>query len=65
MKSNSSCLLSVDHNVYNKIECEEVHLFQPFSHAESGAKTITKQTFQLVTETNSTVAEQGNGIIKH
>ncbi|PSN49824.1 hypothetical protein C0J52_08839 [Blattella germanica] len=54
MKSSSVCEMSVDHYVYNKIICEDVHLFQPFSSKESGAQTVTKQVLTLVTENNST-----------
>ncbi|PNF37376.1 hypothetical protein B7P43_G17198, partial [Cryptotermes secundus] len=54
MRSNSSCEISVDHNVYNKIVCQEVHLFQPFSSNDSGAHTVVKQVLTLLTESNST-----------
>ncbi|XP_066998183.2 uncharacterized protein Apoltp [Anabrus simplex] len=54
IKTRNSCNISVDHHVYNKIECEDVHIFQPFSNGDSGAKTITRQVFTLVAETNTT-----------
>jgi len=54
MRSDSSCEMSVDHNVYNKIICQEVHIFQPFSSKDSGAQTIIKQVLTLLTESNST-----------
>ncbi|XP_069692884.1 uncharacterized protein Apoltp isoform X2 [Periplaneta americana] len=57
MKSNSSCEMSVDHNIYNKIECQEVHLFQPFSGNNSGAQTTTKQVLTLLSEKNTTEEE--------
>jgi hypothetical protein len=52
--------MSVDHNVYNKIICQEVHLFQPFSSKDSGAQTIIKQVLTLLTESNSTSEVPGN-----
>ncbi|XP_049847119.1 uncharacterized protein LOC126299332 [Schistocerca gregaria] len=55
MKSNSSCQLHVDHNIYSKIDCEEVHLFQPFSYKQSGAKTIIHQVLTLTSESNVTI----------
>lgn len=63
MRSNSSCEMSVDHNIYNKIVCQEVHLFQPFSSKDSGAQTIIKQVLTLVTERNSTSDLPGNLLI--
>ena len=63
MRSTSSCEMSVDHRVYNKIVCEEVHLFQPFSSKESGAQTVTKQVLTLIMETNSTGETPGKLVI--
>lgn len=60
MRSDSSCEMSVDHNVYNKIICQEVHIFQPFSSKDSGAQTIIKQVLTLLTESNSTSVVPGN-----
>lgn len=54
MRSDSSCEMSVDHNIYNKIICQEVHIFQPFSSKDNGAQTIIKQILTLLTESNST-----------
>jgi hypothetical protein len=52
--------MSVDHNVYNKIVCQEVHIFQPFSSKDNGAQTIIKQVLTLLTESNSTSEVPGN-----
>lgn len=60
MRSDSSCEMSVDHNVYNKITCQEVHIFQPFSSKSSGAQTIIKQVLTLLSESNSTSEVPGN-----
>jgi len=60
MRSDSSCEMSVDHNVYNKIICQEVHTFQPFSSKDSGAQTIIKQVLTLLAESNSTSGVPGN-----
>ena len=60
MQSDSSCEMSVDHNVYNKIICQEVHIFQPFSSKDSGAQTIIKQVLTLLTESNFTSEVPGN-----
>lgn len=64
MRSNSSCEMSVDHNVYNKIICQEVHLFQPFSSNDSGAHTVVTQVLTLLTESNSTSEVPGNILIR-
>lgn len=64
MRSDSSCEMSVDHKVYNKIVCQELHLFQPFSSKDSGAQTIIKQMLTLLTESNSTSEMPGNFIIQ-
>jgi hypothetical protein len=63
MRSNSSCEMSVDHNVYNKIVCQEVHIFQPFSSNDSGAHTTVKQVLTLLTESNSTSEVPGNHLL--
>jgi hypothetical protein len=64
MRSNSSCEMSVDHNVYNKIVCHEVHLFQPFASNDSGAHTVIKQVLTLLSESNATSETPGKRLIQ-
>lgn len=58
LKSLSKCELSIDHNIYNEITCEESHVFQPFSNQNAGAATIVAQRLILLTENNKTVEEE-------
>lgn len=58
LKSLSKCELSIDHNIYNEITCEESHVFQPFSNQDAGAATIVTQRLILLTENSKTVEEQ-------
>lgn len=58
MKSTSTCQLSIDHYVYNGVECEERHVFQPFSNGDAGATTVVKQRLILLEEIEATVDEQ-------
>lgn len=64
MKSQSSCTLSIDHNIYNKIECEESHLLQPFSNQNAGAATTLKQKLELQSEAFEASVNEQNEIVK-
>jgi Lipoprotein amino terminal region len=55
MSSKVECLVVVDHNVVSEVECDESHLFQPFSNHERGAKTEVRQKMVLLEEANATV----------
>lgn len=59
LKSSSYCSLSVDHNIYNDIRCEESHLFKPFSNQDAGATTLVKQRLILIDETDEMVEDLG------
>jgi len=50
VKSRHRCEFSVERKMYQNIECEEVHTFQPFSQAENGSQVITKQRLNLIAE---------------
>uniref|UniRef100_A0A1Y1LL77 Vitellogenin domain-containing protein n=1 Tax=Photinus pyralis TaxID=7054 RepID=A0A1Y1LL77_PHOPY len=57
MKSESLCKMSIDHNIYNQITCEETHAFQPFSHNVAGAVTVLKQTLTLQSDISGVVED--------
>lgn len=50
--------MSIDHNVYNEITCEESHVLQPFSNQDAGARTIVKQRLILLSENVETLGKQ-------
>lgn len=52
------CELSIDHYIYNDIQCTETHVFQPFSNQAAGATTVVKQRLTLQKEIQSTLEEQ-------
>ncbi|KAF5274561.1 hypothetical protein FQA39_LY07173 [Lamprigera yunnana] len=58
IKSASVCKLSIDHNIYNEVVCEEIHKFEPFSNNAAGASTVVKQTLTLQSEVTATLEEQ-------
>jgi len=50
-KSHSNCEITIDHNVYEKVVCEETRLLQPLSNGnKSGARTKSRMILQLVQE---------------
>lgn len=52
LKSHSSCEITIDHNVYERVICEEVRQLQLLSNGrQAGARTETNITLQLVQET--------------
>nr|XP_023014254.1 uncharacterized protein LOC111504019 [Leptinotarsa decemlineata] len=50
LKSSSRCILTIDHNIYKEIKCEERYLLQPFSNFEEGAVTVVSQQLTLLDE---------------
>jgi len=51
-KSRSDCEITIDHNVYQQVVCEETRLLQPLSNGRhAGAKTESKVNLQLIQET--------------
>ena len=50
--------MSIDHNIYNEITCEETHVLQPFSNQDAGATTIVVQRLILQGENVETLGEQ-------
>ncbi|XP_053620364.1 uncharacterized protein Apoltp [Plodia interpunctella] len=57
LKSESKCLITVDHYTYKRVNCRERHLFEPFSGRNSGAMTTVTQDLVLKDEFNKTDAE--------
>lgn len=58
LRSRSRCELSIDHHIYNEINCEETHVFEPFANKASGATTILRQRLLLLSEEPETVDDQ-------
>nr|XP_034825791.1 apolipophorins [Maniola hyperantus] len=54
LKSESKCVISVDHHIYKSVNCRERHLFEPFSGKNSGGMTTVIQDLTLVEEVNKT-----------
>lgn len=63
LKSSSHCIISVDHNIYNSISCEESHLLQAFSNQDSGATSHIKQELILIEETQVQSAQEDQEIV--
>ncbi|EFN78662.1 Apolipophorins [Harpegnathos saltator] len=52
LKSHSECDITIDHNVYAKVVCEETRQMQPLSNGQqAGARTDARMTLKLVQET--------------
>lgn len=50
-KSHSNCEITIDHNVYERVVCEETRFFQPLSNGnKSGARTESRMILQLIQE---------------
>lgn len=58
LKSSTRCQMSIDHNIYSEITCEESHVLQPFSNQDAGATTIVEQRLILLGENTVTLGEQ-------
>lgn len=58
-KSTSQCHQRVEEGLLKTAECEESHVFRPFSSDEGGAVTTAKTTMILMTQ-ERTVAITGN-----
>lgn len=55
LKSHSDCEITIDHNVYDRVVCEEVRQLRPLSNGDkAGARTETRMTLQLVQEATET-----------
>uniref|UniRef100_A0A6P7GJY7 Uncharacterized protein LOC114337760 n=1 Tax=Diabrotica virgifera virgifera TaxID=50390 RepID=A0A6P7GJY7_DIAVI len=63
LKSTSTCLMSIDHNIYKEISCQESYLLQPFSNHDQGAVTTVSQKLVLINE-NSVPAVDENEITR-
>lgn len=51
-RSHSNCEIVIDHNIYERVECEETWLLQPLStDHKTGARTESRAILQLVQET--------------
>ncbi|XP_011631987.1 apolipoprotein B-100-like [Pogonomyrmex barbatus] len=52
-RSRSDCEITIDHNVYERVVCDEVQMLQPLSNGvKAGAKTESRTILQLIQETN-------------
>jgi len=50
--SRGNCEITIDHNVYERVVCDEVRILQPLSNGnKAGAKTESRTILQLVQET--------------
>nr|CAH7759079.1 unnamed protein product [Callosobruchus chinensis] len=58
VRSFSHCSISVDHNIYKAIHCEESHLLEPFSNNGDGASTTITQSLVLLEEVAYTPTEE-------
>ncbi|XP_076235875.1 apolipoprotein lipid transfer particle [Calliopsis andreniformis] len=50
-ESRSDCELTIDHNVYEKIVCKDLHRLQPLSSGHTGARTESVAVLRLIKET--------------
>lgn len=51
-KSRSDCEITIDHNVYERVVCDEVRILQPLSNGDkAGARTESQTILQLIQET--------------
>ncbi|EGI63145.1 Apolipophorin [Acromyrmex echinatior] len=58
--SRSNCEITIDHNVYERVVCNEVRILQPLSNGDkAGAKTESRTVLQLVQETTETSSIYG------
>jgi len=54
-KSRSDCEITIDHNVYERVVCDEMRLLQPLSNGDkAGARTDSRMVLQLIQETKET-----------
>lgn len=58
LKSEARCEFSIDHRIFQNVECEESHIFEPFSNRAAGATTIVRQRLTLIDEVPEIVEEQ-------
>lgn len=60
-KSHSNCEIVIDHNIYERVKCEEMWLLQPLSTGHTtGAKTESRTVLQLIQETDAYRESQEN-----
>ncbi|XP_043484877.1 apolipophorins [Leptopilina heterotoma] len=52
LKSFSDCEITIDHNIYEKVVCNDSHQFQPLSNGDdAGVRTNVSVSLQLISET--------------
>ncbi|XP_025989321.2 uncharacterized protein LOC105195312 [Solenopsis invicta] len=57
--SRSDCEITIDHNVYEKVVCDEMRILQPLSNGnEAGARTDSRAILQLVQETTESFSHE-------
>ncbi|XP_029160980.1 apolipophorins isoform X2 [Nylanderia fulva] len=53
--SRSDCEITIDHNIYERVVCDEVRLLQPLSNGDkAGGRTDSRVILQLIQETRET-----------
>ncbi|XP_030755989.1 uncharacterized protein LOC115882214 [Sitophilus oryzae] len=62
VKSSSRCIVSIDHSIYNEINCEEIFIIEPFSNNAAGASTTVIQ--KLVLREEGEQKNEQNEILK-
>lgn len=59
LKSRSNCEITIDHNVYERVICEETWQLRPLSNGDrAGARTENRMTLQLVQETKDSLFQE-------
>lgn len=57
-KSHSDCEITIDHNIYERVVCDEMQMLQPLSNGDkAGARTESRMVLQLVQETTNFIHE--------
>ncbi|XP_012252389.2 uncharacterized protein LOC105683963 [Athalia rosae] len=51
LKSSSECEITIDHNIYERVECAESYMLKPLSNGKkTGARTDTRTSLRLIEE---------------
>ncbi|KAK0089741.1 hypothetical protein PV326_004381 [Microctonus aethiopoides] len=53
LNSKISCEIVIDHNIYEKVTCEETHLLQPLSNGDAAVKANTFSSLVLIEESTT------------
>nr|XP_003701542.2 PREDICTED: uncharacterized protein LOC100880818 isoform X1 [Megachile rotundata] len=58
LDSRSDCELTVDRNVYEKVECKEQHRLQPLSSGNTGARTESTSVLRLIRKSEDDYSQE-------